>query len=180
MHCWKTINIKKEYGSAWLTTMAISLFIIVFSLSFLVFGRIHPIFYRDDVFWLFALCLVLIYPIHKLLHYYSLFEYRKSVKLRVKIEYKFIPIIRMRIKAIIPKKRYVFTLAAPFIIINGLLIYLAVAYEEYAHFSCLLLAYHCSICFIDLLFIKNLIRAPKDSVIEETPKGCEILVQSII
>lgn len=160
--------------------MAISLFTIVFSMSFLVFGRIHPTFYRDDIFWLFSLCFVLIYPIHKLLHYYSLFEYRKSVKLRLKIEYKFIPIIKMRIKAIIPKKRYVFTLSMPFIIINGLLIFFAVTYEEYAHFSCLLLAYHCSICFIDFLFIKNLIRAPKNSVIEETPKGCEILVPSII
>lgn len=160
--------------------MAISLFIIVFSLSFIAFGHIHPSLYRGDYFWLFALCFVLIYPIHKLLHYYSLFEYRKSVKLRIKIDYKFIPIIRMRIKSIIPKNRYVFTLLVPFFIINGLLIFVAASYQEYAHFSCLLLAYHCSICFVDFLFIKNLIRAPKNSFIEETPKGCEILIPSII
>ncbi|MFC7688235.1 DUF3267 domain-containing protein [Ureibacillus sp. GCM10028918] len=159
--------------------MAISLFIIVFSISFLALGRVHPTFYRDDFFWLFALCFVLIYPIHKLLHYYSLFEYRKSVKLRLKVEYRFIPIIRMRIKSIIPKKRYVITLLAPFVIINGVLIFVAVSYKEYAHLSCLLLAFHCSICLIDFLYIKNLIHAPKNSVIEETPRGCEILVPTI-
>jgi len=180
LHCWKTINIKKEYGSTWLTIMAISLFVIVFSVSFIVFGHIHPSLYRDDYFWIFAVCFVLLYPIHKLLHYFSLFEYRKSVKLRMKIDYKFIPIIKMRIKSIIPKNRYVFTLSAPFIIINGLLIFLAATYEQYAHYTCFLLAYHCSICFIDFLFIKNLMHAPKNAVIEETPKGCEILVPSIV
>ncbi|QCR33661.1 DUF3267 domain-containing protein [Lysinibacillus sp. SGAir0095] len=180
MHCWKTINIKKEYGSTWLTIMAISLFIIVFALSFILFGRVHPTFYRDDYFWLFTLCFVIIYPVHKLLHYFTLFEYRRSVKLRVKIDYKFIPIIRLRIKSIIPKNRYVFTLLMPFIVINGLLIFFAASYEEYVHYFSLLLGYHCSICLIDFLYIKNLIRAPKNSVIEETPKGCEILVQSII
>lgn len=160
--------------------MAISLFVIVFFASFLIFGRIHPTLYRGDYFWLFGICFVLLYPVHKLLHYFSLLEYRKSVKLRIKIDYKFIPIIRMRIKSIIPKNRYVLTLATPFFVINGLLIFAAAFYVEYAHYFCLLLAYHCSICFIDLLFIKDLIRAPKNSVIEETPKGCEILVPSII
>lgn len=160
--------------------MAISLFVIVFSLSFILFGRVHPTFYRDDYFWLFMLCFVFLYPIHKLMHYFSLFEYRKSVKLRFKIDYKFIPIIRMRIKSIIPKNRYIITLLTPFIIINGLLIFAAVSYEEYAHFTSILLGYHCSICFIDFLYIKDLIGAPKDSVIEETPKGCEILVPSLI
>jgi len=179
LHCWKTINIKKEYGSTWLTIMAVSLFIIVFSISFLVFGRIHPTFYQDDYFWLFALCFVLIYPIHKLFHYYSLFGYRKSVKLKFKIEYRFIPIIRMRIKSIIPKKRYVFTLLVPFVVMNGVLIFAAISYPAYAHLISILLAYHCSICFLDILFVINLIRAPKDSVIEETPKGCEILVPTI-
>lgn len=180
MHCWKTINIKKEYGTTWLTIMTAFIFVIVFSFSFLVFGNIHPTYFRDDYFWFFALCFVLTYPVHKLLHYYSLFEYRKSVKLRVKIDYKFVPIIRMRIKKFIPKKRYIFTLLVPFIIINAVLITVSILYEEYAHYSCILLGYHCSICFLDLLFVKDLLGAPKESVIEETPKGCEVLVQTII
>lgn len=179
MHCWKTINIKKEYGSTWLSIMSISLFITIFSLSFLAFGLLHPTFYRDDYFWLFTLSVLLLYPIHKIIHYYSLFEYRKSVKLRMRIDHKFIPIIRLRIKTIIPKKRYIFTLLAPFIIINALLIVVAITFAQYAHYACLLLGYHCSICLIDILFVKNLILAPKDSVIEETPKGCEILIPTI-
>lgn len=176
MHCWKTINIKTEYGSAWLTIMSISLFVIVFSFSFLLFGRVHPSLYRDDYFWLFSLAVIFLYPIHKVVHYFSLFEYRKSVKLRIRIDHQFIPIIRMRIKTLIPKNRYILTLLAPFILINCLLVILVLAFPYFTHYFCLLLSYHCSICLIDILYVKNLILAPKDAVIEETPKGYEILV----
>lgn len=176
MHCWKTVNIKREYGPTWLSIMSTLVFILVFAFSFVLFEDIHPISVADDYFGLFAVLFLLIYPVHKLLHYVTLFEYRKSVKLKFKIDYKIIPVIRIRIRAIIPKKRYIFTLLAPFVVINGLLIYLAIAYEPHAHYYCLMLAYHCSISFIDLLYIKNLLKAPKDSLIEETPKGCEVLV----
>lgn len=179
LHCWKTINIKKEYGSTWISIMVTSLFILVFSFSYLVFNRIHPTLYRDDYFWVFVVILLLLYPLHKLIHYYSLFNYRVFVKFRMRIEYKFIPIIRMRIKTIISKKRYIFTLLAPFIIINTILIILAVTFPHHTHFICILLGYHTSICFVDLLYVKNLIVAPKDAVIEETPKGCEILVRTL-
>ncbi|RHW36612.1 DUF3267 domain-containing protein [Lysinibacillus yapensis] len=179
MHCWKTINIKREYGSTWLTIMSALLFVLVFAFSFVLLEDIPPMTYEDNYLWLFVFLFLLIYPLHKVLHYVTLFKYRDSVKLRFKIDYKFVPIIRMRIKSIIPKKRYLFTLLAPFFIINGFLIFMAIAFEEYAHFYCLLFAYHCSICFIDLLYVKNLLKAPKDSLIEETPKGCEVLVPEI-
>ena len=179
MHCWKTVNIKKEYGPTWLSLMELFIFILVFSFSFLVFGRLHPKLYDDQYFFLFALIVLLLYPIHKLIHYYSLFKFRKSVKLKLRFEYMFIPIIKMRIQTIIPKKRYIFTLVAPFIIINGIFILLAISYEQYVHYISLLIAYHCSMCFIDFLFIFNLIKAPKNAVIEETPKGCEILIPTV-
>lgn len=156
--------------------MSSSLFVIVFSFSFLIFGRVHPTLYRDDYFWLFSIFAILLYPIHKVVHYFSLFEYRRSVKLRIRIDHQFIPILRMRIKTLIPKRRYILTLLAPFILINGLLIILALAFPHFTHYFCLLLSYHCSICLVDILYVKNLILAPKNSVIEETPKGYEILV----
>ncbi len=86
----------------------------------------------------------------------------------------------MRIKTLIPKNRYILTLLVPFILINSLLIILVLIFPQYAHYLCLLLAYHCSICLIDILYVKNLLLAPKDSVIEETPKGYEILVPPTI
>ena len=56
------------------------------------------------------------------------------------------------------------------LIVGGLYI------PEYAHYFSLLLAFHCSICIMDILYVKNLVSAPKDAIIEETPRGYEILV----
>lgn len=176
MHCWKTINIKTEYGSTWLTIVTIAIFVIIFSFSFTLFSRIHPSFYQDDFLWVLILGMLALYPVHKLTHYFSLFGYRKSVKLRIRMDYIFIPIIQMRIKKEIPKNRYIFTLLAPVVTINVGLLLLIVAFPQLTHFLCLLLSYHCSICLIDILYVKNLIAAPKNAVIEETPKGYEILV----
>lgn len=176
MHCWKMINIKREYKRSRLILYGIILFILVFSFSYITFVRTHPSNLRDDYFWLFLLCTFLLYPVHKLIHYYSLFSYRRCVKLRVKFEFKIIPIFHLRIKKVIPKMRYVLTLIAPFVIVNTILVIVAINLPHYTHYACLLLGFHCGICLVDLIHVKYLILAPKNAMIEETPKGYEILV----
>lgn len=176
MHCWKTINIKHEYGTTRLTLWAIIVFILVFSFSFILFGYFDPIQYTDNYVWLFFLIVLFLYPIHKFIHYFSLFKYRKNVRLKIKIDYRFVPIIRMRLTEIIPKTHYIFVLILPFLLINSILIYVAYSFPQYTHYSCLLLGCHCSICLIDILYVKNLLRAPRNAMIEETPRGYEILV----
>lgn len=176
MHCWKILNLKREYGVTRLTLLSALIFVLVFAFTFPFLGQIHPFLYKDDHFWLFLLFVFLLYPVHKLFHYYSLFDFRKSVKLKLKLDYLMVPLIDMRIETIIPKRRYIFTLLTPFIVINTLLIFLSIYIPQYSHYTCLLLAYHCSVCFIDILYVKNLILAPRNALIEETPKGYEILV----
>lgn len=176
MHCWKILNIKREYGVPRLTILSAIVFVLVFSLTFPFLGQIHPLLYKDNYLSLFLLIAFSLYPIHKLLHYYSLFDYRKYVKLKITLDFLKVPLIQMRIKTVIPKNRYIFTLLAPFILINTLFIFLSIYMPEYSHYTCLLLAYHCSICFIDMIYVKNVISAPRNALIEETPKGFEILI----
>ncbi len=176
MHCWKTINIKHEYGTTRLTLWSVIIFVLVFSFSYIIFGYLDPIQYSDDYAWLFFMVLILLYPIHKIIHYFGLFKYRKHVQLKVKIDYTFIPVLRMRIKVMVPKNHYIFVLMLPFLLINSILIYVAYSLPQYTHYSTILLAYHCSICLIDILYVKNILLAPRNASIEETPKGYEILV----
>ena len=176
VHCWKTLNIKNKYGSTWLTIVSIIIFVMIFSFTFVLFERTHPSVYKDDWLWLFIIGSIFLYPLHKLTHYFSLFGYRKSVKLRLRREYLIVPVVIIRIKKEIPKNRYIFTLLAPFFIINGCIIALIFLFPQFTHFLCIILSYHCSICLMDILYVKDLISAPRDSVIEETPKGYEILV----
>jgi len=176
MHCWKTINIKHEYGTIRLTLWSFIIFVLVFSFSFIIFGYDDPIQYTDEYTWLFFIVVILLYPIHKLVHYFGLFKYRKNIQLKMKLDFNFIPIIRMRLKSMIPKNHYIIVLLLPFFLINLILIYFAYSLPIYTHYFSILLAYHCSICFMDILCVKELLPAPRHSIIEETPKGYEILV----
>lgn len=176
MHCWKTINIKHEYGTTRLTLWASIIFILVFSFAYIIFGYLDPMLYTDDYFWLFFLIFIALYPIHKLVHFLGLIKFRKKVHLKIKIDYLFIPIINLRLKEMVPKKLYIFVLLLPFLLINSILIFVAYSLPYYTHYASILLAYHCSMCLMDILYIKHLIVAPRNAIIEETPKGYEILV----
>ena len=176
MNCIKTINIEYEYGTTRFLLLAVLTFIIVFCFSY-VFTNInysspHP----DTHFVYFLFSFFLLYPMHKLIHYICLFRYRKSVSYKLKIKFTFVPILNMRIKEPIPKKCYLIALSAPFIILNPVLLAGAIIWPAFSHYFCLLLSFHCSICLLDWLYIKDIWRTPKNAMIEETPRGYEILV----
>ena len=176
MNCIKTINAEYEYGTTRFLLLASLTFTIVFCLSYVFtnFNNQNPNSDANFLYFLFAL--FWIYPVHKLIHYIALFSYKKSISYKFKIKFTFVPILYMRIKEPIPKKRYLVTLIAPFIILNPILLTGAFIWLASSHYFCLLLAFHCSICLLDLLYIKDIWRAPKNAIIEETPRGYEILV----
>lgn len=176
MHCWKTINIEREYGTTRLYLLATILFVLVFCFSYITFSFNYTGRHIDRYLWLVFLVLPLIYPIHKYLHYVALFHYKKSLVFRFKIQYHFVPIVHMRLQAGIPKWAYVFALVTPFFVLNTMFIIGGFLAPGYAHYFSVLLAYHCSICLMDFLYVKNLKSAPNNAIIEETPRGYEILV----
>lgn len=176
MHCLRTINVEHEYGTTRLVLLTCITFIIVFCFSYIATSYNYKSPHTDEGFIYFCLVLPLLYPIHKLTHYVALFNYKKSLSFRFKIKLMIVPIIQMRLKETIPKNRYMITLLAPFFLLNSLLLGLAFFFPQFAHYFCILLSIHCSICLLDILFVKNLWKAPKNAIIEETPKGYEILV----
>ncbi|WP_253896286.1 DUF3267 domain-containing protein [Solibacillus sp. R5-41] len=132
--------------------------------------------HEDHYLWLIIFFTPFIYPIHKAIHYFVLFKYRNSIVFRFKIRYIFIPIVHMQLQQSIPKKLYIFTLLTPFILFNTILFIGGLYIPQYAHYFSFLLAFHCSVCLMDILYVKHLLSAPKNAIIEETPRGYEILV----
>lgn len=179
MHCWKTINIEREYGTTRLYFLATIIFVLVFCFSYISFSYNFNGQHIDRFLWLFLIIIPFVYPLHKVLHYFALLKHRKLVIFRFKIQYHFIPIIHMRLHSI-PKRSYLIALITPFIVINSLLLLGGFIIPLYAHYFSAILALHCSICLMDILYLKNLMYAPKDAIIEETPRGYEILVPNDI
>lgn len=176
MHCIKTVNIEHEYGTTRVLLLTCMTFVIVFSFSYVLTSLSYEGWHSDHYLWLFAIGVILLYPVHKGFHYIFLFSFGKSTTFRLKIKFHFIPVLHMRIKAIVPKRLYISSLVMPFFCLNTLLLGGAFLLPAYGHFFCLLLGFHCSICVLDFLTIKTIWYTPKNTHIEETPRGYEILI----
>lgn len=176
VHCWKTINVKKQYGFERIFMLSSLIVVAVFSLFYITLEILNNSPLSDDQFPLFLMSLLLIYPIHKCFHFLPLLSYKNQLHLSVKKQLNLLPILSIRIKEPIPKLRFLFALLSPFIFINGFLIVGAFSFPAFGHYFAILLAYHCGLCLIDLLYIKNLSRSPKKALIEETETGYEILI----
>ncbi|MGE7919939.1 DUF3267 domain-containing protein [Viridibacillus sp. NPDC093762] len=178
MHCWKTINVQKQYGHDRIFLLSTIIVISVFSIFYIVLNIFKEDPLSDHLFPLFLMVFFMIYPAHKLLHFIPLFNYRKSLRFSIEKQYSFLPVLSMRIHEPILKSRYVFALLVPFILLNLVLIIGAIMFPPFRHYFSILLAYHCGLCLIDLLYVKHLRHSPKTALIEETDKGFEILVPS--
>lgn len=176
MHCWKTINVKKQYGLERLFVLSTLVVIMVFLFAYTLLGIINHAHKSDDYFWIFLIAFICVYPLHKLLHFIPMFRHREKIKFIFYNQFRFIPTLHLRIIEPIQKSRFLFILLAPFIFVNSLLIVGALAIPIFAHYFTILFAYHCGICLIDLVYAKNLSKSPKFALIEETEAGYEILI----
>ena len=180
MHCWKTINVKKQYGLDRLYIMSALMALGVFMSFYIVLNILYSDPLSDKNFLLFILAILAIYPLHKLFHFLPLVGCHKCIKLIIKKSFKIFPVVSLHIKEPVSKKRFLFTLLSPFLLINSLIILLSILMPIYSHYFAMLLAYHCGLCLTDLIYIRNLAHSPKDALIEETETGYEILVPEVI
>lgn len=176
MHCWKTINVKKQYGLERLFVLSSLVVIMVFSFAYALLGIINDTHKSDDYFWIFTIAFLGVYPLHKIFHFIPMIGLKEKIKFIVFNQFRFIPTVHLRIIEPIQKGRFLFILLAPFIFLNALLVIGVLAVPVFAHYFTILFAYHCGICLIDLIYVKNLSKSPKCALIEETDAGYEILI----
>lgn len=176
MHCVKTINIERDYGTTRFFLLASIVFFIVFCLSYVATSFYYSDFHRAQYLLVFLTVAFLLYPVHKFFHIVPFMIKRKQILYKMKRHYVFIPTIHAQLQEPVSKMLYSAALILPFVVLNSCFIVGAIFLPMYAHYFCILLALHCSICLIDLLFLKQILFAPRNAFIEETPKGYEILV----
>lgn len=130
----------------------------------------------DNHFFLFVSGIILIYPIHKLLHYLPIAHLGSKIKKKLEWKYRIYPIIQIRVQEPISKSLFLFALLLPFIAITVMLVCACFLLPHYIHYITILLAYQTGISVSDLVYAYNIIRAPKEALIEENDEGFEILV----
>ncbi len=83
-------------------------------MSYVTLNLFHEEQFTDHLFWLFIIAVLALYPIHKCLHFLALFDLRQHLKLRVRVQFYFIPVLHMRIREPLSKNRYILALLTPF------------------------------------------------------------------
>ncbi|MGH2319249.1 DUF3267 domain-containing protein [Planococcus sp. SE5232] len=180
MHCWKTINVKKQYGFDRLFMISALFGIAVFMASYIGLAIAYATPLSDQYFLLFILALLAIYPIHKILHFLPMIGCHKSLKLIIRKQLKVCPAILLHINEPVPKLRFLLSLATPFLFLNTAIVTLSILMPAFSHYFAMLLAYHCALCLTDIIYLRNLARSPKYALIEETETGFEILVPPVV
>ncbi|RNF39413.1 DUF3267 domain-containing protein [Planococcus salinus] len=180
MHCWKTINVKKQYGFDRLFMLSSLSGLGVFMIFYVALNIFYSATLSDQYFLLFLLSMIALYPLHKLCHFLPLVGCRRSIRLVFKKQLGLIPLISLRIKEPVPKMHFIFALISPFLLINSSIILLVASMPAYSHYFAMLFAFHCALCLTDLVYIRNLSRSPKYALIEETENGFQILVPQVI
>lgn len=176
MHCWKTVNVKRQYGFDRIFLLSSIIVFAVFTIFHVVIGISGVQSFSDQRLLLFIMLFLFIYPLHKLLHFLPLFKYRANIKINFNKLFTFTPGLFLFIKEPVPKSNFVFALLLPFFILNFIILMGAYLFPTYAHYFSILLSFHCGLCLIDIIYVKHLVRSPKKAVIEETVYGYEILV----
>lgn len=180
MNCWKTINFHKEYGSQRLFIMSsltmISTFLFLYVPITTYFAE--NVLY-DNYFDLFLVCLIFIYPIHKLLHLLPMMHLGEKVKKTVHVHFHLVPTIEIRACDPIGKIQFFLALITPFLVITSILILSCFLFTHYVHYFLIIFAYHFGLCVPDFIRMKNLWNSPKECYVEENEDGFEILVNRI-
>ncbi|WP_430087340.1 DUF3267 domain-containing protein [Peribacillus butanolivorans] len=178
MNSWKTIDVTKQYGSCRLIIFSVFTILMSFVMIYTLLSvfSTHVALYDDQTMVFFSL-LLLLYPVHKLLHYLPLRLLCKKVKTSWSLKWRLVLTCKINVHYPIRKHLYLLTLVLPFLIMSVLLIGCALSYPHYIHYFTILFSLHTGLCVSDFIYIKNLVGSPGHSFIEEHGEGYDILIQ---
>ncbi|WP_335872027.1 DUF3267 domain-containing protein [Bacillus sp. 2205SS5-2] len=176
MHCWKSINFEKQFGFERLFLLSLITGLSIFTLVYVPFTLLFSQTLYDTHFSLFFISVLLIYPLHKIFHLIPLLPVWKHVKIQWVWQLSFIPIIQIKVREPVPKNLYLSSIFSPMIVLNTLLIFACLHLPNYVHYFTIIMAYHWAICTTDVIYAKYLLFCPKNAMIEESDRGCEVLV----
>lgn len=130
----------------------------------------------DNHFFLFVSGIILMYPLHKLLHYLPIAHLGSKIRKKLEWKYGIFPLIQIRVQEPISKSLFLFALLLPFTSITVVLVFACFLFPHYIHYITILIAYQTGLSVSDLVYAYSIIRAPKEALIEENDDGFEILV----
>ncbi|MFD2703966.1 DUF3267 domain-containing protein [Salibacterium lacus] len=179
MNCWKSINVKRDYHTSRLMIFSFSMIIVTFILGYLGLSLYH----RNDAYTELSmlhtlLFLILLFPVHTFLHVIPLrfagvhIDWSRLLFRRKRKAMQFLKFTRP-----VTRNYYIGAMIFPACIINVGAAAGAFLFPSLMHYFVLVFSFNSGLAVYDLIYIKQLLGAPRHCYIEQNRNGLDILVK---
>lgn len=176
MNCWKSISVINEFGKERLVFMSLLVTISYFIIHFVIFRTFVSNVPLVDFGLSLLLLIIAIIPIHVFLHCFPIWMFGKRATVSIRHQW---PYCNFSTRQVIPKQLLIISIAFPVIVITILTIIISTLMPHWVHLMAMVAAINMGLSVYDLLYLKQLVAAPKSSVIEEYENGYHILYKGV-
>ncbi|MBU9712651.1 DUF3267 domain-containing protein [Evansella tamaricis] len=174
MNCWKTISIENDFGKERLWFLSATMMIAYFMFFFVIFRTFVSTATLEDLGILFLLItLIIVIPLHLFLHCLPIWISGKKASFGFRK--KQWPYFYFSTKLPLTKQLIIISTSSPVIVITSASIIASIIYPQWVHYIAMMSALNFGLCIYDIVTIKHLMSAPKESFIEEHGDGYHIL-----
>ncbi|MGJ8729243.1 DUF3267 domain-containing protein [Listeria aquatica] len=177
MRCLKSVNtVRRDNYHRTILKGVLSWFVIL-CLLFLVHNFLVPGNFSPEYNGVAFLALIFIYPLHKALYILASFKYRSNISVQFVRRFYVLPCIQIKVKHMMPKRDYLFSLLFPFFAILFLLIVWMMMVPVWnSPVFLILMAVHFGISYPAFVLANNIRNLPKSCFIEEAKRGYSVLI----
>ncbi|MDY5061238.1 DUF3267 domain-containing protein [Staphylococcus simulans] len=173
--CSRQIDINTRFGLPRIFFIAVVTTIITFLISYEVLIFLSNKEITDRYFFVFLIAVLLLYPIHKLIHLIVLAPYYKHFKKKRLTKRPWIPLYNLYVSTPVNKYLFCLCLIAPVIVITAVSIYMATLMPQYGHYFMFLLSLNAGFSVMDFMYLKLILFSNEGRYIEEHCTGFNIL-----
>lgn len=178
MICWKSINLSKEFGLNRLYLISFLIGLVAFILLYVPFSIMNRSVEMDEAGFIpFIITILLLPAIRSCAHLLPLVMLKKQVKPFNRAKNKIIRDLSYSTKRHLSKDISLLVAIAPTILITIPAIIAAYIFPSFSVYILMFASFHIGLSTIDFLYIAHIMKAPKQSVIENRHDGFDILVK---
>lgn len=179
MNCWKSVNLVKEFGYNRLFLVSFLIGLLTFIILYVPISIIHGASHvKETGFLPFIIALLFLPTLHSLTHILPLIIMNKRVKIFYKTNRWIVPVFRYKTKYHLTKTASLIVALAPTIFITIPAMTASYILKDYYVYFLLFTATHIGISFLDLLYVRHIIKAPKRAFIDNRNDEFDILIKA--
>lgn len=180
MNCWKSININRDYGLQRIMILSILIglfYFVIFYVSLsLLFPQVH---YQGIGLTYLILSLLLVFPIHKLLHCLPVWLMGKKAYLKFQFENYMFPMIYCKFPKVLSKNVSLVATITPTIFITAIAIIGSIIFPVFIPFFSIFSTLNITLGIIDFIYVIHLWNAPRSAFLEDNHYGFHILTKEV-